>query len=99
MWLDVGKPHQQLLRPLDRKRLDGIGRRAALIIAAAGIPFGIFVREDGALRLQHRLADNVLGSDQFDLSLLAAKLVAKIASSTAGSLSLSPLTKKPWGTR
>src|SRR5579884_763434 len=77
MRLDVGEvAAEQLLRALDRQRLDRIRGCAALVIAAAGITFGIFVGEDRALGLQHRLADDVLGRDQLDLRLLAAKLRA-----------------------
>ena len=53
--LDVGElAAEQLLRPLDRERLDGVRRRAALVVAAARITFRIFVGEDRALRLEHR---------------------------------------------
>jgi hypothetical protein len=61
MRLDVGEAAvEQLLRPLDCQRLDRVRRSAALVIAAAGIAFGIFVGEHRALRLEHRLADNIL---------------------------------------
>ena len=72
MRLDVGEAAaEQLLRALDRERLDGVRRRAALIVAAARIAFRIFVGEDRALRLEHRLADDILRRDQLDLGLLA----------------------------
>ena len=67
---------EQLLGALDRQRLDRVRRRAALVIAAARIAFGIFVGEHRALRLEHRLADDILRRDQLDLGLLAAKLGA-----------------------
>ena len=77
MRLDVGETAaEQLLGALDRQRLDRVGRRAALVIAAAGIAFGIFVGQHRALRLEHRLADDILRRDQLDLGLLAAQLVA-----------------------
>ena len=56
MRLDVGEAAaEQLLGALDRQRLDRVGRRAALIVAAARIAFGIFVGEHRALRFEHRL--------------------------------------------
>src|SRR5690348_9895644 len=77
MRLDVGEAaSEQLLRALDRQRLDRVRRRAALIVAAAGIAFGIFVGEDRALRLEYGLADDIFGRDQFDLGLFPAELVA-----------------------
>ncbi len=76
MRLDVGEAAaEQLLGALDRQRLDGVRRRAALVVAAARIALRILVGEDRALRLEHRLADDVLRGDQLDLGLLAAQLV------------------------
>ena len=49
---------------------------AALVVAAAGIAFGIFVGEHRALRLEHRAADDILRRDQLDLGLLAVELGA-----------------------
>src|SRR3546814_15007051 len=54
-WLHIGETAvEHLLGAFDGERFDRIRRRAALIVAAAGIAFGIFVGEDRALRLQHR---------------------------------------------
>ena len=76
MRLDVRElAAEQFLCALDRERFDGVRGRASLVITAARIAFRIFVREDGALRLEHRLADDILRGDQLDLRLLAAKLV------------------------
>src|SRR3546814_3603095 len=50
-------------------------RSAALIIALARITLGIFVGEDRALRLEHRLRDDVLAGDQLDLMALALEFV------------------------
>ena len=75
MRLDVREgAAEQLLGPLDRERLDRVGRRAALIVAAARIAFRIFVGEHRALRLEHRAADDILRRDQLDLGLLADEL-------------------------
>src|SRR6185312_2995545 len=57
-------------------RLDHIGRSATLVVAPPRITFGIFVGEHGTLSLEHRLANDVLGRDQLDLRLFAAKLSA-----------------------
>ena len=72
--LDVGEAAaEQFPGSLDGQSLDRVGGRAALIIAAAGIALSIFVGEDRSLRFEDRLADDILGRDQFDLRLLAAK--------------------------
>src|SRR5690606_27134213 len=47
---------------------------APAVIAAAGISFGILVRQHRALRLEHSLRDDVLGRDQLDLVLLPREL-------------------------
>jgi hypothetical protein len=65
---------EQLLGALDRKRLCNVDELAAAIVALARVALGIFVGHDRALRLEHRLADDVLGRDQLDLVLLAAQL-------------------------
>src|SRR3546814_766678 len=75
MGLHIGETAvEHLLGAFDGERFDRIRRRAALIVAAAGIAFGIFVGEDRALRLQHRLGNNVFRRDQLDLVLLAVEL-------------------------
>ena len=51
MGLDVGEgAPEQLLGALDRECLYGVRGGAALVIAAAGIAFRIFVGQDRALR-------------------------------------------------
>ena len=75
MRLDVGEAAaEQLLGPFNRQRLDRIRRSAALVITSAWVAFGIFVGQHRALRLEHRLADNIFRGDQLDLGLLATKL-------------------------
>ncbi len=75
--LDVGEAAaEQLLRPLDGEGLDRVGRSAALVVAAAGIAFGIFVGQHRALRLEHRPADDIFRGDQLDLRLLALQFGA-----------------------
>src|SRR3546814_1704538 len=72
MGLHIGEGAvEKLPCALDRKAFHLVRRAAALIIALAGISLGIFVGEDRPLGLKHRLADDVLAGDQFDLVLLA----------------------------
>ena len=72
MRLHIGETTvEQLLGAFDCQRLDIIRRRAALIIAASGITFGIFVGEHRALGLQHGPGHDIFRGDQFDLVLLA----------------------------
>ena len=60
VWLDIRKlAAEQLLRAFDCQGLDRIGGRAALIIAAAGITFRIFVGQHRPLCLEHRAAHDV----------------------------------------
>ena len=61
-------------RALDREALGDIDEFATTVIATSGIAFGVFVGERRALRIEHRLRDDVLTGDQLDLRLLAAKL-------------------------
>src|SRR3546814_5894634 len=66
---------EQRLGAFDRELLDLVRRFADLIIALARITLGIFVGEDRALRLEHRLRDDVLAGDQLDLMSLALEFV------------------------
>src|SRR3546814_3222093 len=76
MGLHIGEGAvEKLPCALDRKAFHLVRRAAALIIALAGISLGIFVGEDRPLGLKHRLADDDLAGDQFDLVLLALKLM------------------------
>ena len=93
--LDIGEAGaEQLLGALDRQGLDHIDKFAAAIIALAGIAFGIFVGQDRALGFQHRFGDDVLGSDQLDLVLLALQFVGD-ASAISGSACARLLLKNP----
>ncbi len=55
---------EQLLGTLDRQGLRHVDVLAAAVVAPAGITLRVLVREDGAHRLEHRVADEVLGRDQ-----------------------------------
>ncbi len=59
---------------LDGEPLGDIDELAAAVVALARQPFGIFVGEHRALRLQHGTRDDVLRRDEFDLVALAAEL-------------------------
>ena len=73
--LDVGEAAgKQPAGALDRQILGDVDELAAAVIAPAGIAFGVFVGHHRALRLEHRLGDDVLRGDQLDLVALAAEL-------------------------
>jgi hypothetical protein len=97
MRLDVDEAAaEQLLGALDRQRLDRVRGPAALIIAPARIAFGIFVGEHGALRLQHRLGDDVLDAIS-SIWFCCRSSSAASASATARSVAASASEKKPSG--
>ena len=74
--LDVGVFRaEKFFRAVNRQLLDGVHVFAAAIPAFLRIALGVFVREHGALRLQHRRADKIFAGDQFDVFLLAQALV------------------------
>ena len=66
---------EQLLGASDGQPLDDVGVLAAPVVPPARVAFRIFVGEDGSHRLQHRLADEVLGSDQLEPVRLPLDLV------------------------
>ena len=69
--LDVGEGRaEQRFRPLARQVFGDVHELAAAVIATTGITLGVFVGQDRPLRVQHRLGDDVLGRDQFDLFAL-----------------------------
>ena len=75
MRLHIGEPApEQARRALDRQPFGDIDEFAAAVIAPPGIAFGILVREDRALRFEHRPRHDVFAGDQLDLRLLAVKL-------------------------
>lgn len=72
MRLDIGiGATEELVHALDRQILDDIDIRAAAVVAAVRIAFGIFVGEHRALRFEHGLAHEILRSNQFDGFALA----------------------------
>ena len=75
MRLHIGEAApEQARRALDRQPLGDIDELAAAVIAPPGIALGILVRQDRALRFEHRPRHDVLAGDQLDLRLLAAQL-------------------------
>ena len=65
---------EELLRAVDRELLDLVDDLAAAVVAAAGVPLGVLVREHGADRLEHGRPREVLRRDQLDLPALAVGL-------------------------
>src|SRR5438046_8336303 len=77
MRLDVRVPgREQLLDPVAGEILGDIDELAAAVVAFPGVAFGVFVRQDGAQRLQHRGADEILRGDKLELRLLPLNLAA-----------------------
>jgi hypothetical protein len=66
---------EKLGNPFDCKGFRDVDILAAAVIAPARQAFGVFVCQNRALRLQHRLADDVLRRDQLDLVALAAEFL------------------------
>ena len=62
---------EQFFNAVDRQLLDDIDIFATAVIALAGITFGVFIGQLRTLRLHHRRADIVFGSDQLHMVLLA----------------------------
>ncbi len=67
---------EQLASARDRQRLDHVDELAAAVVATPGIALGVLVGEHRALRLQDRLAHDVLGGDELEIVLLALGLLA-----------------------
>src|SRR5438128_3374267 len=68
---------EQLLRALDRQRLDLVDDLAgAAVVAPAGIALGVLVREQGAQRLEDGGAGQVFRRDQLERLRLPSELVA-----------------------
>src|SRR5487761_1164564 len=67
---------EELLRAIDSALRGLVDEFAAAVITAAGIAFGIFVRQHRALRLEHGARHDVLGGDELDLVLLPLELAA-----------------------
>ena len=65
---------EKLGNTFNRKVFCHIDILAAAVIAPPGQAFGIFVGENGALRLQDCLADDVFRGDQLDFIALAGEL-------------------------
>jgi hypothetical protein len=66
---------EELEQPRDRQSLSDIDELAAAVVAPAGIAFGVFVGEDGALGGHDRGAGIVFRRDHLQSVLLAAHFV------------------------
>ncbi len=70
--LDIGVfAVEQFLGPRDRDVLRLVHMLASAVVAPPGIALGVLVGHHRALRVEHRLAHDVLGGDQLDLVALA----------------------------
>ncbi|MNV39729.1 hypothetical protein D3C71_1313190 [compost metagenome] len=63
--IDVRGAEKQL-RPRNRDRLRNVYVGAAAVVAAARITFGVLVRKDRTLRIEHGAAGEILRRDEFD---------------------------------
>ena len=68
---------EELLRALDRRRLDLVDDLAAAVVATAGITLCVLVRRDAADGLEDARPGEVLGGDQLDLAALPFELAAE----------------------
>jgi len=67
---------KERLGALDRQRFDPVDILGPAVIAFAWIPLGVLVVQQGAQRLQHRRARDVLGWNQLEGVLLPLEFVA-----------------------
>ena len=65
---------KDLLRARDRQRLDLVDELAPAVVPLSRVPLGVLVGENRSLRLEHRLADDVLRRDQLEIPLLPLPL-------------------------
>ena len=72
--VDVLRAGKELQRPLLGERLGDVDVLAAAVVALAGQPLGVLVREPAALGLHDGGRGVVLAGDQLDLVVLAAAL-------------------------
>src|SRR5438552_2654750 len=63
-------------KSIARQLLDLIDELAAAVVAPAGQPLGVLVGEHRALRLEHRLADDVLRGDELEVVPLPLRFPA-----------------------
>ena len=76
MWLNICPVcSKELLRTVNRELFRHVNVFTAAVVALAGIALRILVREDAALRLHDRTADDVLRGDKFQLRTLAIELL------------------------
>jgi hypothetical protein len=78
VWLDVGilRPKQSL-GAVASQILHNVGIFAAAVVTPAGVALGIFVGEDGARCLKHRLGDKVLTGNHLQPLVLAESFMVK----------------------
>ena len=67
---------EELLGTLDRQGLGDVHELAAAVVPPARIALGVLVRQDAALRSEHRGRGEVLAGDQLQVRALPLELVA-----------------------
>ena len=76
--LDVGElGAEERLGARDRELLGDVDDLAAAVVAATGVALGVLVGKNGALRLQHRDGNEVLGGDHLEEPALAVELAVE----------------------
>ena len=66
---------EELLDAVDGQLFNLVHHLAAAVVAGSGVAFRIFVGADAAERLEHLVADKVLGGNQFDAAFLTFPLL------------------------
>ena len=66
---------EKRLDALQGQHFNFIGKLATAIIAPSGVALGVLIGQHRALRFKHRLRDDILRGNQFDLTLLAGQLL------------------------
>src|SRR5437016_1413289 len=69
-------PAEELLDAFDRARLDLVDELATAVVAPAGVPLRVLVRQDGPLRFPHRPGNEVLRRDELETLVLPLLFVA-----------------------
>ena len=73
--LDVGMlGAEQRLGPFPRQVLSDVDKFAPAVIPLSRIPLGVFIGHDAPGRFKHRLGNEILRCDQFQLEGLTASL-------------------------
>ena len=66
---------KEFLRTVDRQLLRHVDVFTAAVVALAGVALRVFIRENTALRLHNRVADDVLRRDELQFRALAIEFI------------------------